>query len=50
MAYRFRLWMMEKLDQEVSRLGVTYQSIIKVWLAGRLDQRGDLNETRITTS
>lgn len=49
MTYGFRLWMMEQLDQEVSRLGVTHQSIIKIWLAGQLVQRGDLNETRIPT-
>ena len=32
----FPLWMVEQLDQEASRLGVTRQSIIKVWLAERL--------------
>lgn len=30
----FPLKMVERLDQEASRLGVTRQSIIKVWLAG----------------
>ena len=30
----------ESLDKEASRLGVTRQSIIKVWLAERLEQRG----------
>ena len=35
----FPLWMIEALDQEASRLGVTRQSIIKVWLAERLEQR-----------
>lgn len=29
-------WMIESLDKEASRLGVTRQSIIKVWLAERL--------------
>lgn len=29
-------WMIEGLDQEARRLGVTRQSIIKVWLAERL--------------
>ena len=29
-------WMIEKLDKEASRLGVTRQSIIKVWLAEKL--------------
>lgn len=35
----FPLWMIEALDREASRLGVTRQSIIKVWLAERLEQR-----------
>jgi hypothetical protein len=29
--------MIESLDNEVARLGVTRQSIIKVWLAERLE-------------
>ena len=32
------VWMLNSLDQEASRLGVTRQSIIKVWLAERLEQ------------
>jgi hypothetical protein len=34
----FPLWMVERLDREATRLGVTRQSIIKVWLAERLEQ------------
>jgi hypothetical protein len=34
----FPSWMIESLDREASRLGVTRQSIIKVWLAERLAQ------------
>ena len=34
----FPTWMIEELDKEASRLGVTRQSIIKVWLAERLEQ------------
>jgi hypothetical protein len=34
----FPSWMVEELDREAVRLGVTRQSIIKVWLAERLDQ------------
>lgn len=30
--------MIEALDREAKRLGVTRQSIIKVWLAERLEQ------------
>ena len=32
-------WMLEKLDKEASRLGVTRQSVIKIWLAERLDEK-----------
>jgi len=34
----FPLWMVEQLDREASRLGVSRQSIIKMWLAERLDR------------
>ena len=34
----FPTWMIEALDKEASRLGVTRQSIIKIWLAERLEQ------------
>lgn len=34
----FPTWMIESLDREASRLGVTRQSIIKVWLAERLER------------
>lgn len=32
----FPLWMIHSLDKEAKRLGVTRQSVIKVWLAERL--------------
>jgi hypothetical protein len=32
----FPAWMVASLDQEARRLGVTRQSIIKMWLAERL--------------
>jgi hypothetical protein len=35
----FPVWMIESLDREASRLGVTRQSIIKVWLAERLEHQ-----------
>ena len=35
----FPIWMIESLDKEASRLGVTRQSIIKVWLAEKLESR-----------
>lgn len=33
----FPSWMVEAMDREARRLGVTRQSIIKVWIADRLD-------------
>ena len=38
----FPVWMIESLDKEASRLGVTRQSIIKVWLAERLEQSASI--------
>jgi predicted DNA binding CopG/RHH family protein len=35
----FPAWMVEALDEEAQRLGITRQSLIKVWLADRLEQR-----------
>ena len=37
----FPLWMIQSLDNEAKRLGVTRQSIIKVWIADRLKQTSD---------
>ena len=33
----FPIWMVDSLDREASKLGVTRQSVIKVWLAERLE-------------
>jgi hypothetical protein len=33
----FPLWMIQRLDKEARRLGVPRQSIIKVWVADRLE-------------
>jgi hypothetical protein len=35
----FPAWMVDSLDREAKRLGVTRQSIIKVWIAERLAQK-----------
>ncbi|MDJ0633697.1 MAG: CopG family antitoxin [Xenococcaceae cyanobacterium MO_188.B29] len=32
----FPLWMVEALDKEAKRIGVTRQSIIKMWIAERI--------------
>jgi len=34
----FPLWMIYRLDREAKRLGVPRQSVIKMWLAERLEQ------------
>ncbi len=34
----FPTWMIESLDREAGKIGVTRQSIIKVWLAERLEE------------
>lgn len=34
----FPHWMIESLDREARRLGVTRQAVIKVWIAERLDE------------
>jgi hypothetical protein len=34
----FPAWMLASLDREARRLGVTRQSVIKMWLAERLGQ------------
>ena len=36
----FPTWMVDSLDREARKLGVTRQSIIKVWLAERLEMLG----------
>jgi hypothetical protein len=35
----FPVWMIESLDKEAARIGVSRQSVIKVWLAERLQQQ-----------
>lgn len=35
----FPEWMIQSLDREARRLGVTRQSIIKVWIAERLESK-----------
>ena len=33
----FPVWMIQSLDREAKRLGVPRQSVIKVWIADRLE-------------
>jgi hypothetical protein len=35
----FPTWIIDSLDKEAKRLGVTRQSIIKVWIADRLSKK-----------
>ena len=35
----FPEWMVTMLDKEARRLGITRQSLIKIWLADRLEHR-----------
>ena len=39
----FPAWMVASLDKEARHLGVTRQSIIKVWLAERLEKTASNN-------
>jgi hypothetical protein len=34
----FPVWVIDGLDLQAARLGVTRQSVIKMWIAERLDQ------------
>ena len=34
----FPVWMIHQLDREAKRLGVTRQSVIKMWLADKLKE------------
>jgi len=35
----FPIWMIESLDREAKRLGIPRQSVIKVWIAERLESK-----------
>jgi len=35
----FPIWMIQSLDKEAKRLGVPRQSVIKVWVAERLEKK-----------
>ena len=36
----FPVWIVQSLDREAERLGVTRQSLVKVWIAERLERQG----------
>ena len=35
----FPIWMIDSLDREAKRLGITRQALIKVWIAERLERK-----------
>ncbi|MDT8444647.1 MAG: hypothetical protein RQ722_10160 [Desulfuromonadales bacterium] len=37
----FPIWMIQSLDREAHRLGVPRQSIIKLWIAEKLEKTAD---------
>lgn len=37
----FPAWVVEKLDRQAKRLGVTRQSLIKMWIAQKLEHPAD---------
>ena len=41
----FPVWMIESLDRTARRLGVTRQSVIKMWLAERLEREDSAAKT-----
>ncbi len=42
----FPSWMIDRLDKESSRLGVPRQSLIKVWIAEKLEARNRKRRTK----
>ena len=43
----FPAWVVDALDREARRLGVTRQSLIKLWIAERLPERAAERSTRV---
>jgi hypothetical protein len=37
----FPIWMIQRLDREARRLGVPRQSLIKIWIAERLEHHSN---------
>ncbi len=46
----FPVWVVESLDREAARVGVTRQSIIKVWLVERLQSEAANNPIKSRAS
>jgi hypothetical protein len=43
----FPAWMVDSLDREARRMGVTRQSLIKLWLADKLGEKAAAGNRRI---
>ena len=43
----FPVWIIDSLDKEANRIGVTRQSIIKLWLVERLEEQALTNKVRL---
>jgi hypothetical protein len=41
----FPAWTVAALDREATRLGISRQALIKVWIAERLDQNSSIKNT-----
>lgn len=46
----FPHWMIASLDAQAARMGVTRQSVIKVWIAERLQQEREASRAKQTLS
>jgi len=46
----FPTWMIDSLDREANKLGVTRQSVIKIWLAERLESTASKRPPQRTRS
>ena len=42
----FPVWVLDSLDKEANRTGVTLESIIKIWLVERLEEQAVNKKTR----
>jgi len=45
----FPVWMIQLLDREAGHLGVPRQSIIKLWIAERLEEKDRVREVHVSS-
>lgn len=46
----FPVWIIDSLDKEARRVGVTRQSIIKIWLAERLEEQAAKKQSLLNSN